>query len=345
MLFRSLIRDILGDENNLPTVHNFLWDRTRSIRRDFTFQQASLTSADYVDEVYCLETIARFHVVALHQMSDPLNTSVDFSEHQEIEQLGRTLLSLIHTYEDCKALGIACPNEAEFRAYHVVYHARNPAMMESVQDWGKEFWNNDTIQTAIGLVECLHNIWEINGPLKPHSASEIAMNFCNRFFAILQQPDISYVMACFAELHFNSVRKAAFTTILSAYRKQRDQTTDWSVSALNSYLHFDSLDDVEAFVEAHGLNITDNGGISYLDFDTGSAPIEPETKVKQPHSKNIVERKRGQKSLPDCIYHNAYTPEGAQINDEEDSLFVPQNEVPFGFRQSASEAADRKSVV
>ena len=339
-----MIREIIGGGNNLPTVHNFLWDRTRSIRRDFTFQQASLAAADYADEIYCLETIARFHVIALHQMSDPTNTSADFSEHQEVEQLGRTLLSLIHTYEDCKALGIVCPNEAEFRAYHLVYHARNPAMMESVQDWGAEFWSNNIIQTAISLVECLHTIWEVNGPLKPHMKSEIAQNYCNRFFTILQQPEISYVMACFAELHFNSIRQAALKTILSAYRKQRDQTTDWSVSALNSYLHFDSLDDVELFVEAHGLNITDRDGMSFLDFDTAKAPIEPETKVKQPHSKKIVERKRGQKTLPDCIYRNAYIPESARI-EEEESLFVEQpsqQDVPFGFRQSAPEAPVQK---
>jgi len=313
-----LIKDVLGEEHSLPTVHNFLWDRTRSIRRDFTFQQASLTVTDYLDEVYCLETIARFHVVALHQMSDPTNTSDDFSEHQEVEQLGRTLLSLIHTYEDCKAQGIQCENEAEFRAYFVIYHARNPAMMEAVQDWGREFWESDDIQTATTLVECLHNIWEINGPLKPHSASDIALNMYSRFFDIIQQPEISYTMACFAEIHFTSVRKTALMTILSAYRKQRDQTTDWTLAALNSYLRFDSPDDVEEFVEAHGLNIKDGSGDAYLDFDSGSSLMEPEVKIKQPHSTKLVEKKREHKSLPACIYSNTY----ATVDNGEDSLFV-----------------------
>lgn len=323
-----LIKDVLGEEHSLPTVHNFLWDRTRSIRRDFTFQQASLTATDYLDEVYCLETIARFHVVALHQMSDPTNTSDDFSEHQEVEQLGRTLLSLIHTYEDCKAQGIQCENEAEFRAYFVVYHARNPAMMEAVQDWGREFWESDDIQTATSLVECLHTIWEINGPLKPHSASDIALNMYNRFFDIIQQPEISYTMACFAEIHFTSVRKTALMTILSAYRKQRDQTTDWTLAALNSYLRFDSPDDVEEFVEAHGLNIKDTSGDAYLDFDSGSSLMEPEVKIKQPHSTKLVERKRGQKSLPACIYSNAY----ATVDNAEDSLFVGESDVTHLFK-------------
>ncbi|OBT78847.1 hypothetical protein VF21_02510 [Pseudogymnoascus sp. 05NY08] len=317
-----LIQDVLGDENRLATVHNFLWDRTRSIRRDFTFQQASLTAADYIDEVYCLETIARFHVIALHQMSNPYNTSDDFSEHQEIEQLGRTLLSLIHTYEDCKSQNIQCDNEAEFRAYFVIYHARNPAMMEAVQDWGKDFWESDEIQTATALVECLHNIWEINGPLKPQSASEIALNMYSRFFKIIRQPEVSYTTACFAEIHFNSVRKTALMTILSAYRKQREQTTDWTLPTLNTYLHFDTLDDAEAFIEGHGLYIREGPEEPYLDFNFGSSLTEPETKIKQPHSKKLVETKRGQKNLPSCIYHNAFADAETPIVDDSNSLFV-----------------------
>ncbi|KFY20059.1 hypothetical protein V491_04018, partial [Pseudogymnoascus sp. VKM F-3775] len=317
-----LIQDVLGDENRLATAHNFLWDRTRSIRRDFTFQQASLTAADYIDEVYCLETIARFHVIALHQMSNPFNTSDDFSEHQEIEQLGRTLLSLIHTYEDCKSQKIQCDNEAEFRAYFVIYHARNPAMMEAVQDWGKDFWESDEIQTATALVECLHNIWEINGPLKPQSASEIALNMYSRFFKILRQPEVSYTTACFAEIHFNSVRKTALMTILSAYRKQREQTTDWTLPTLNAYLHFDTLDDAEAFIEGHGLYIKEGPEEAYLDFNSGTSLTEPETKIKQPHSKKLVETKRGQKTLPACIYHNAFADAEVPIVDDSNSLFV-----------------------
>ncbi|KFY49653.1 hypothetical protein V495_00549 [Pseudogymnoascus sp. VKM F-4514 (FW-929)] len=317
-----LIQDVLGDENRLATVHNFLWDRTRSIRRDFTFQQASLTAADYIDEVYCLETIARFHVIALHQMSNPFNTSDDFSEHQEIEQLGRTLLSLIHTYEDCKSQKIQCDNEAEFRAYFVIYHARNPAMMEAVQDWGKDFWESDEIQTATALVECLHNIWEINGPLKPQSASEIALNMYSRFFKIIRQPEVSYTTACFAEIHFNSVRKTALMTILSAYRKQREQTTDWTLPTLNTYLHFDTLDDAEAFIESHGLYIKEGPEEAYLDFNSGGSLTEPETKIKQPHSKKLVEAKRGQKTLPACIYYNSFAATEVSTENHSNSLFV-----------------------
>lgn len=323
-----LIQDVLGETNDLSSVHNFLWDRTRSIRRDFTFQQASLTEVDYLDEVYCLETIARFHVVALHQMSDPSNTSEDFSEHQEIEQLGRTLLSLIHTYEDCEAQGIKCDNEAEFRAYFVIYHARNPAMLEAVHDWGRTYWESDEIQTATSLVECLHNIWEIHGPLRPHSASDVTLNMYNRFFDIIRQPEVSYTMACFAEIHFNSVRKTALLTILSSYRKQRDQTIDWTLPALNSYLHFDSPFDVEHFVETHGLSITDGNGAVYLNFDSGTSLMEPEVKIKQPHSKKLVEIKRGDMSLPSSIYSNSYATNDGFVTDNGDgSMFVDGDDI------------------
>lgn len=324
-----LLQEVLGGRDNLPAVHNFLWDRTRSIRRDFTFQQASLSSSDYKDEVYCLETIAKFHVVALHHMSNAANTSDDFSEHQEVEQLGRTLLSLIHTYEDCSAQGIDCPNEAEFRAYFVLYQARTPAILETVQDWGREVWESDAVQTATNLVECLHNISEINGPLKPHSATDIALNAYGRFFTILKQRQVSYVMACFAEVHFNSVRKAILTTILAAYRKQRDQTMDWTLSAINAYLNFDSLDDAEEFIEAHGLHVTDGQGDSYLDFESGSDLIDPEKKIRQPFSQTIVEVKRGHQSIPHCIYHNSSASE--TTSDDQPSLFVEDAAPMQGF--------------
>ena len=39
-----LIDDLLQDDDNLPGLHGFLWDRTRAIRRDFTFPPSPPTS-------------------------------------------------------------------------------------------------------------------------------------------------------------------------------------------------------------------------------------------------------------------------------------------------------------
>jgi nuclear mRNA export protein SAC3 len=319
-----LIDTVLGT-NDLPAIHGFLWDRTRAIRRDFVFQQSSMTSQELLDQVYCLEQITRFHVVALHQMSNEDVIAEDFSEQQEVEQLGKALLSLIHAYEDCTTQGIHCENEPEFRAYYVLFNSHNTGILEAVQDWGWKYWGeSDDIRTAVSLVETLQNIWDTQGPLKPHSATDIAQNAYHRFFSIIEDSKVSYTMACFAEIHFNKVRKAALKTILASYRKQRDQTTDWTLERLNMYLHFDNENDIMAFGEAYGVHFDILNGQECLSFESDDQMKDPFPQLRQPHSSKLVERKRGDHILPEVIHHTVYEETG-QVTEEDNSnsLFVP----------------------
>jgi hypothetical protein len=333
-----LVSGLLGaSDNELPNVHHFLWDRTRSLRRDFTFQQSSLTPSEMEDQVYCLETITRFHVIALHQLSNADNTYSDFSEHQEAEQLARTLLSLTHAYDDCKAAGVKCKNEAEFRAYYLLYHSGKGAILETAQDWGAEFWETDEFQTAVTLSECLQNHWERRGPLHPGDATPIALNAYSRFFDIVKSPQVSYTMACFAEIKFRNVRKNILTTILSSYRKQRDQTADWTIAELNKYLQFDNLDEVEDFLETYGLGVVQATNGDYLDFTSQTELIEPSPQPKQSFSRNLVEWKRNKCTLPEAIYTNAYGDASQAPLREEESLFV-QGERANSFQPKAAPA-------
>ncbi|KAG0648359.1 SAC3 family 1 [Hyphodiscus hymeniophilus] len=321
--FDYLLHTVLGEDGDLSAVHGFLWDRTRAIRRDFVFQ-SSMNQAELSDQIYCLERITRFHVIALHQMSREEVVAEDFSEQQEIEQLGKALLSLIHTYEDCQAQGIDCENEAEFRAYYVLFNSHNTGILETVQDWGWKFWGeSEQIKIAVSLVETLQNIWDTRGPLRPHSATDIAQNGVSRFFSIVGDSKVSYTMACFAEIHFNAVRKSAFKTILAAYRKQRDQSKDWTLTKLNEYLRFDDEEDIIEFGEAYGLQFQENDGETYLSIESDE-PSDPFPPLKQRHSYSLVEVKRGDRSLPTAIDATVYD-EGQQVSEEvsdEDSLFV-----------------------
>lgn len=359
-----LMHTIIGDDANLPSVHGFLWDRTRAIRRDFVFQ-SSMNAPELGDQVYCLERITRFHVIALHRMSKNDVVAEDFSEQQEVEQLGKALLSLIHAYEDCNAQGIVCENEAEFRAYYVLFNSHSPGILETVQDWGWRFWGeSDVVKIAVSLVEALQNIWDTLGPLKPQSATDISQNAYSRFFSIVEDKQVSYTMACFAEIHFNNVRKSALKTILSAYRKQRDQTKDWTLSRLNTYLWFDDEEDIIIFGEAYGLQFDEIDGEMYLSFESGDAISDPFPPLKQHHSYSLVERKRGDNSLPSVIDNTVFEEESfeeharfdRQLNsksteqvEEEPELFVkddtPTNglsPVSFGFDSTPGSQNDQK---
>ncbi|POS83716.1 hypothetical protein EPUL_004666 [Erysiphe pulchra] len=300
-----LFNDILA-ERELESVHGFLWDRTRAIRRDFVFH-SSVTPTELLDQIYCLERIIRFHAISLHYMSKDGISTEGFSDQQEREQLSRSLLSLIHAYDDCKKQGIECENENEFKAYYIVFNGEIPGILETVQNWGLDLWeNSEIIRNAVCLSESLQNTWDFHGPLNPVSTMEVGQNTYSRFFSIVEDPTTSYTMACFAEIYFNKIRKGILRTILSSYRKQRNQTKDWTAEKLNIYLRFDDQNEVEPFVELYGLRFAETDNEWCLSFDSASSLKDPHPLPKQPHSYHLVERKRGTHSLVEAINSSVY---------------------------------------
>ncbi|PBP16603.1 leucine permease transcriptional regulator [Diplocarpon rosae] len=318
-----LMKDVLT-ESNLSQVHGFLWNRTRALRRDFVFH-SYLTSIELLDLVYCLETIARFHSLSLHLMSKPENYSEAFDTYQEFEQLVNTMISLLQAYDDCRAQGAVCKNEAEFRAYSILIQRKtHPGLQDMVQNWGWEIYQAKEVKIALSLVEALANTWEMQGPLKPAAQTDVAQNASTRYFEIVNDKNTSYTMACFAEIWFNDAREAIVRTILGSYRKQRDQVKDWTLPRLNIYMRFDDENDIIPWGEARNVTFGEADGVIYLSLEPGS-DIDHLQKGKQYHSYPLVERKRGNHSLLEVLYNTVF--EEAASNDvlsdeDEESLFV-----------------------
>ncbi|KAI8251225.1 SAC3 family protein 1 [Colletotrichum sp. SAR11_239] len=299
-----LIDDLLQTDDNLPVLHGFLWDRTRAIRRDFIFH-STMAPAEMKDQVYCLETIARFHVTSLHLLSQEGFRPEDFSEQQEIEQLGKALLSLMFAYDDCKPHGVICENEPEFRAYHLLFSANKPNILDDVQkEWGdSRFWaDSDEIRTAVSLVESLQSSADFHGPLG--SAPSMAVSAAHRtYFKIVESRQVSYTMACFAEIHLGQLRRSALRSLKKAYTRPRHGAKDITPSALNRFLNFDTEAQAVEFAEQHGLTFVDGESpsgelVQYL--DTSSRLTWP--RIQHSFSRNLVERKRGSRSLPEVIH-------------------------------------------
>ncbi|KAE8451898.1 hypothetical protein EG329_002739 [Mollisiaceae sp. DMI_Dod_QoI] len=329
-----LIDEIL-DKMDLAAVHGFIWDRTRAIRRDFVFH-TYLTTEELLDRIYVLETIARFHVIALHQMSRKGVNAPDFVEQQEHEQLGKTLVSLVHAYEDCEVRQVECENEAEFRAYYLLFNRRDPGLQKRAQDWGWKFWGeSEEVPLAASLVEACQNTWDTHGPLenpatKGNTQFDITQCAFSKFFTIVEDKSVSYTMACFAETCFNDIRKSIMKTILKAYRRQKDQTKDWTLSRLNTYLRFDDEADILLWGEKHGLHFESGDEEEYLSFDK-SMLRDASPEVRQQHSYALVERKRGDHSLPEVIrttvFDTSDDEEDFVAEDYDDELFVRDDSV------------------
>ncbi|VUC21137.1 unnamed protein product [Clonostachys rosea] len=308
-----LIDDLLKTDKNLPGLHGFLWDRTRAIRRDFAFF-SSLSPDELKTQIYVLENIARFHVTALHLLSQAGNKPEDFVEQQELEQLGKALLSLRDLYDDCNEQGITCENEPEFRAYYLVFHAHDPNIMEVLQrQWSSHLWKkSDEVRTAVSLVEALQNTKDFHGPLKPAPALA-AGGPLHSYFRIVEDQAVSYTMACFAECHFASLRRSMLIALVKALARPKDETKDVNAEALNRFLRFDTADEAIEFAEAHGLTFEAD---PEAPNDTGRRRIllKPRqqlrhTRLQHQYSQKLVEQKRGSHSLPSVI-HNTIFPSG-----------------------------------
>jgi hypothetical protein len=271
-----LTRHVISGPEPLGLIHKFVWDRTRSIRNDFSVQQ--LTQEDHVRmAVLCLERIARFHIVSLHLLSSPSNQE-QFDHHQEREQLNNTMLSLMYYYDDNRDR-ISFPNEDEFRAYYIVFaiHDQRPDLETRVQSWPRKLLQSPKVQVALELFAAAGNTWEYQGALDEKRPNAIAQGFYTRFFSVVDSPSVSYLMACVAEIYFNNVRQTAIRSIWKAYCRspasQQQKNEEWTLDELTETLYFDDEAQTERFCEEQGLDLTENSdGQLYLNW--GSRPIE-----------------------------------------------------------------------
>nr|KYP41627.1 80 kDa MCM3-associated protein [Cajanus cajan] len=105
-------------EHSFEVVHDFVFDRTRSIRQDLTMQNIVNKKA-----IYMYEAMVKFHVVSHYKLwcsvPDPNTASM---HHLNLEQLTKTLTSLLNLYEVNRNSNDMLENEAEFHSLYVLLH-------------------------------------------------------------------------------------------------------------------------------------------------------------------------------------------------------------------------------
>ncbi|KAF5319652.1 hypothetical protein D9619_008595 [Psilocybe cf. subviscida] len=94
---------------------NFIRDRSRSVRNDFTMQHITGPSA-----IECHDRCARFHILGMHLQRDVAG----FQYEMEDQQLMNTLQSLKEFY-DANRGSYQSPTELEMRVYHRLIHIRD----------------------------------------------------------------------------------------------------------------------------------------------------------------------------------------------------------------------------
>ncbi|EGP85278.1 uncharacterized protein MYCGRDRAFT_24577, partial [Zymoseptoria tritici IPO323] len=268
-----LFNDLLANATSLGQVHHFLWDRTRAVRNDFSIQQVTKVE-DVRLAVECYERMARFHIASLHHCAtaEPYE---GYSAPQEREQLDKTLLSLMQYYDDNRHR-LELPNEPEFRAYCILFQLRapEPNLEDRVQSWPRNLAQDPRVQIALKLYAAACST-ERRGPFKNYpTAPVIARQDWELFWKLIGSSQVSFLMACVAEMHFGSVRDMVLKSIVRTSRVGKtvngktSGSTDWTMEELWDLFNFDEEDQLVAFCEQYGLQFQnrEDDGKAYLEL-------------------------------------------------------------------------------
>jgi hypothetical protein len=319
-----LFNDKVANAESLGSVHHFVWDRTRAIRNDFSIQQMT-KPADVQVAIECYERIARFHILSLHQLAIPDKPYDKYDWYQEREQLDRTLLSLMQYYDDSRGR-IDCKNEAEFRAYLIIFQAQDPTpdLEERVNTWPISVKSDRRVRIALDLNSAASNIVDPQGPLKPRAAYTVAREDWAQFFDLVRSNKVSYLMACVSEIYFKLVRRTALNAI---WRGFKGQVFEFTLSLMTRILGFDYTEQTETFCQHFGFVFKESksGGESFLDLDSvkGKAfPSETPGLDHQTFSESLVEVKRMGRNFSAVI--GGYTVAEAQDSGLIDDTFDSQ---------------------
>ncbi|CAD0114810.1 unnamed protein product [Aureobasidium uvarum] len=344
-----LFDEMVANAESLGSVHHFVWDRTRAIRNDFSIQQIT-KPADVAIAIECYERIARFHILSLHQLAIPDKPYDKYDWYQEREQLDRTLLSLMQYYDDSRGR-VECKNEAEFRAYLIIFQAQDPTpdLEERVNTWPISVKSDRRVKIALDLNSAASNIVDPQGPLKPRAVYSVAREDWAQFFDLVRSNKVSYLMACVSEIYFKLVRRTALNAI---WRGFKGQVFEFTLSLMTRILGFDDNEQTETFCQHFGFvfKASNSGGEDCLDLDSVKGktfPVETPGLDHQTFSEDLVEAKRMGRNLSavidgctvaeaqnsgliDVSYdsqmedHAEDQAEDSQTEEDPDSLFIPQ---------------------
>lgn len=246
--------------------HGFVRDRTRSIRQDFTYQ-----NYDGEEAVTCTEIIARFHILALHMISE----NPDHQEYMELEQLDKSLTTLGFIYldgqvPDANGNRKVFLNEPEFRAYTILRHLRDRYVeKDDMKKWPTEVVRSKQVQHALRIYQAVQR-YERASDYGFH-----AQHYVKTFFELFRSKDTDFITACLLQVYFPEIRRYSLKIMAENYMKTSKMT---SVEFVKDFLCYESLEQAESEIRHYGLSIAQHmtDGVPFSYVVTGKGQFDGE---------------------------------------------------------------------
>ncbi|KAK3103652.1 hypothetical protein FSP39_020765 [Pinctada imbricata] len=246
----------LGEDGKWGDWFDFLWNRTRGIRKEITQQQLCNT-----ESAALLEKCVRFHIFCAERLcEEDMHTFDDKINNENMTKCLQTLKEFYHDLEVKQ--NTFCPNEAEMRCYVVLMNLNEGDTLRQTQQ----------LRPAVRGTPC------INFALQVYSA--LNSNNYVRFFRLVKQG--SFLCACIMHRYFTQVRLRALNIMLRSYRKGTQVPLDDLVRTLG----FEDKSEAGQFCSFYGLQ-TDGNNVTM----DKSAYDEPEEKWCPRRSPSLIESK------------------------------------------------------
>ncbi|KAM4558443.1 germinal-center associated nuclear protein [Odontesthes bonariensis] len=259
MTMDYLVTQIMDQrENNYRDWYDFVWNRTRGIRKDITQQRLCCPHT-----VSLIEKCTRFHVHCAHHLCEEHMSSFDAKINNE--NMTKCLQSLKEMYEDLATHQTFCPSEAEFRQYNVLLRLNDGDILREVQHFRDEVRNSPEVKFAV------------------KAFAAVSSNNFVRFFKLVK--GASYLASCLLHRYFNQVRAKALKTLNLAHTVGK-RSTPFPVDDVVRMLMFQNTAEAVDFVQQYGLNVNDGVvELSQIAFQ------EPELPLSQKKSEVILAKK------------------------------------------------------
>ncbi|XP_054685331.1 germinal-center associated nuclear protein isoform X1 [Grus americana] len=260
MTMDYLVTNIMDQgEGNYREWYDFVWNRTRGIRKDITQQHLCNPLM-----VSLIEKCTRFHIHCAHHLCEEPMSSFDAKINNE--NMTKCLQSLKEMYQDLANKGIYCKSEAEFRGYNVLLNLNKGDILREVQQFHPEVRNSPEVRFAVQAFAALNS-----------------NNFV-RFFKLVQAA--SYLNACLLHGYFNQIRKDALKSLNIAYTVSTQRCTVFPLDHLVRMLLFKDCEEATDFISYYGLSVSDG---AYVELNR-SAFLEPDG-LPKPRKSMFVSQK------------------------------------------------------
>uniref|UniRef100_A0A8C5U201 Germinal-center associated nuclear protein n=1 Tax=Malurus cyaneus samueli TaxID=2593467 RepID=A0A8C5U201_9PASS len=260
MTMDYLVTNIMDQgEGNYREWYDFVWNRTRGIRKDITQQHLCNPLM-----VSLIEKCTRFHIHCAHHLCEEPMSSFDAKINNE--NMTKCLQSLKEMYQDLANKGIYCKSEAEFRGYNVLLNLNKGDILREVQQFHPEVRNSPEVRFAVQAFAALNS-----------------NNFV-RFFKLVQAA--SYLNACLLHGYFNQIRKDGLKSLNIAYTVSTQRSTVFPLDHLVRMLLFKDCEEATDFISYYGLSVSDGG---YVELNR-AAFLEPDG-LPKPRKSPFVSQK------------------------------------------------------